>query len=52
MAVFAKAVPGKKAPGKTKETAWPLPYDLPCGGLYWTRTNDPCDVNTVLYQLS
>ena len=22
------------------------------GGLYWTRTNDPRDVNTVLYQLS
>lgn len=22
------------------------------GGQYWTRTNDPCDVNTVLYQLS
>ena len=23
-----------------------------CGGPYWTRTNDPRDVNTVLYQLS
>ena len=23
-----------------------------CGGLYWTRTNDPIDVNDVLYQLS
>jgi hypothetical protein len=23
-----------------------------CGGRYWTRTSDPCDVNTVLYQLS
>ena len=22
------------------------------GGRYWTRTSDPCDVNTVLYQLS
>ena len=22
------------------------------GGWYWTRTSDPCDVNTVLYQLS
>ena len=22
------------------------------GGGYWTRTSDPCDVNTVLYQLS
>ena len=25
---------------------------LPCGGLYWTRTSDPIDVNDVLYQLS
>ena len=23
-----------------------------CGGAYWTRTSDPRDVNTVLYQLS
>ena len=23
-----------------------------CGGLYWTRTSDPIDVNDVLYQLS
>ena len=23
-----------------------------CGGLYWTRTSDPVDVNDVLYQLS
>ena len=22
------------------------------GGLYWTRTSDPIDVNDVLYQLS
>ena len=22
------------------------------GGLYWTRTSDPVDVNDVLYQLS
>jgi hypothetical protein len=22
------------------------------GGRCWTRTSDPCDVNTVLYQLS
>ena len=22
------------------------------GGRYWTRTSDPCDVNTVLSQLS
>ena len=25
---------------------------LPGGGLYWTRTSDPIDVNDVLYQLS
>ena len=25
---------------------------LPGGGLYWTRTNDPIDVNDVLYRLS
>ena len=30
-------------------TVIPTSYD---GGRYWTRTSDPCDVNTVLYQLS
>jgi hypothetical protein len=29
-----------------------LKNDLKRGGRYWTRTSDPCDVNTVLYQLS
>ena len=26
--------------------------NAPHGGLYWTRTSDPIDVNDVLYQLS
>lgn len=41
-----------KAPamhGKAKKTSI---RRLRFGGLYWTRTNDPRDVNTVLYQLS
>ena len=29
-----------------------VPVILSFRGLYWTRTNDPRDVNTVLYQLS
>ncbi len=28
------------------------PFQTDCGGLYWTRTSDPIDVNDVLYQLS
>ena len=30
----------------------PLNFMDKNGGRYWTRTSDPCDVNTVLYQLS
>ena len=30
----------------------PSLFETDCGGLYWTRTSDPIDVNDVLYQLS
>ena len=36
---------------RTKKEALDL-QGLPGGGLYWTRTSDPIDVNDVLYQLS
>ena len=38
---------GKRKAMQTFTLAW-----LYYGGLYWTRTSDPIDVNDVLYQLS
>ena len=38
-------------PGDKKITALDL-QGLRCGGDSWTRTNDPIDVNDVLYRLS
>ena len=46
----AKAIWVRRAKAKKVEV---LEFQgLPGGGLYWTRTSDPIDVNDVLYQLS
>ena len=40
------------ARGEGKRKALDLQGLFEFGGLYWTRTSDPIDVNDVLYQLS
>jgi hypothetical protein len=44
-----RRTPGARSAKGVLSEAWFAPTS---GGLYWTRTSDPCDVNTVLYQLS
>jgi hypothetical protein len=42
----------KKVRERLKAIREPQVRQLAAGGLYWTRTSDPIDVNDVLYQLS
>ena len=37
---------------RKRTASLPLSETAPCGGDSWTRTNDPIDVNDVLYRLS
>ena len=46
-----KSEPSAVMPGDKKAEALDL-QGLPSGGDSWTRTNDPIDVNDVLYRLS
>ena len=41
--LYARLLPGISVHKKSAST------ETDCGGPYWTRTNDPRDVNTVLY---